>query len=138
MEVQLIVLALCITLTLAVDGNNIFDLIKLNNIVGIRELLARDPQVLNQRGPGGQTPLMNAVLSGQLSAVSALLEAGADVTIGEKDGYTPMVGDNAPLATVVPVRNLLNVRLTDLSVARSRISGQGGDSSGADRSWNSV
>jgi hypothetical protein len=34
---------------------------------------------------------MNAVLSGKTSAVEALLKAGADVTISEKDGYTPMV-----------------------------------------------
>jgi hypothetical protein len=34
---------------------------------------------------------MNAVLSGKTSAVEALLKASADVTISEKDGYTPMV-----------------------------------------------
>ena len=47
---------------------------------------------LNEIGPGGQTPLMHAVLQGQLKAVKALLAAGADTTIGEKDGYTPMHG----------------------------------------------
>jgi len=47
---------------------------------------------LNGKGPGGQTPLMNAVLMGKLDAVEALLSAGADVTIPEKDGYTPMHG----------------------------------------------
>jgi hypothetical protein len=40
----------------------------------------------------GQTPLMNAVLSGKGSAVKYLLKKGADVTIAEKDGYTPMHG----------------------------------------------
>ena len=47
---------------------------------------------INQRGPGGQTPLMNAVLSGQTEVVKALLELGADHKIPEKDGYTPMHG----------------------------------------------
>jgi ankyrin repeat protein len=47
---------------------------------------------INLVGPGGQTPLMHAVLSGKAAAVKFLLERGADVTIGEKDGYTPMHG----------------------------------------------
>jgi len=35
---------------------------------------------------------MNAVLSGKLQAVKVLLSKGADTSIGEKDGYTPMHG----------------------------------------------
>ena len=35
---------------------------------------------------------MNAVLSGKLRAVKVLLSKGADTSIGEKDGYTPMHG----------------------------------------------
>ena len=42
--------------------------------------------------PGGQTPLMFSVLRGSGRAVKALLEAGADTSIPEKDGYTPMHG----------------------------------------------
>jgi ankyrin repeat protein len=58
----------------------------------IRRELEKNPGELNERGSGGQTPLMHAVLSGKLNAVKALLELGADATIGEKDGYTPMHG----------------------------------------------
>ena len=47
---------------------------------------------INTIGPGGQTPLMHAVLSGKLKAVKALLKLGADTTIGEKDGYVPIHG----------------------------------------------
>ena len=54
--------------------------------------LISNGQDINQRGPGGQTPLMNAVLSGQTEVVKALLELGADYKIPEKDGYTPMHG----------------------------------------------
>lgn len=51
--------------------------------------LLRDNGIdINIRGPGGQTPLMYSVLGGKEKAVKALLEEGADVTIGEKDGYT--------------------------------------------------
>ena len=35
---------------------------------------------------------MSAVLGGHLEIVTMLLEIGADVTIPEKDGYTPMHG----------------------------------------------
>jgi len=41
----------------------------------------------------GQTLIMNAVLHGKsIEVVSALLDNGADVTIGERQGYTPIHG----------------------------------------------
>lgn len=45
-----------------------------------------------QEQGSGQTPLMSAVLSGQAQVVTILLKKGADVTIGEKDQYTPAHG----------------------------------------------
>ena len=56
------------------------------------ELKAAPIEDINAIGPGGQTPLMMAVLSGKDEAVRILLSRGADVTIGEKDGYTPCHG----------------------------------------------
>lgn len=47
---------------------------------------------INTIGPGGQTPLMHAILMGKEKAVQVLLANGADTSIGEKDGYTPMHG----------------------------------------------
>lgn len=47
---------------------------------------------INARGPGLQSPLMAAVLSGKLNAVRELLLRGADPHVPEKDGYTPMHG----------------------------------------------
>jgi ankyrin repeat protein len=41
---------------------------------------------------GSQTPLMQSVLHGKIKMVKFALENGADVTIGERDGYTPMHG----------------------------------------------
>lgn len=58
----------------------------------LKQLVTSKPALLNAVGPGGQTPLMNAVLSGNVNAVKVLLAANADVTIGEQDGYTPMHG----------------------------------------------
>lgn len=42
--------------------------------------------------PNGQSALMQAVLEGKETAVETLLAMGADTTIGEKNGYTPMHG----------------------------------------------
>jgi ankyrin repeat protein len=47
---------------------------------------------LNVRGPAGQTPLMAACLGGHADVAVLLLDAGADATIGEKDGYTCLHG----------------------------------------------
>ena len=48
---------------------------------------------VNAVGPGGQTPLMNSVLTGCLPCVEFLLgREGVDAAIPEKDGYTPMHG----------------------------------------------
>lgn len=43
-------------------------------------------------GSGLQTPLMAAVLHGNFAIVDVLLAAGADATLGEKDGFTPLHG----------------------------------------------
>jgi ankyrin repeat protein len=43
--------------------------------------------------PGSlQSPLMAACLGGHLVAAETLLELDADVSVPEKDGYTPMHG----------------------------------------------
>lgn len=47
---------------------------------------------LDERDSTGQTPLMYSVLHGYTNAVRYLLSAGADTSIGENDGYTPMHG----------------------------------------------
>ncbi len=56
------------------------------------ELIAAG-QDINERMPGNlQSPLMASCLGGNLDAAKALLELGADVTVPEMDGYTPMHG----------------------------------------------
>ena len=59
----------------------------------IRSLLKEDGVDMNIREPSsGQTPLMGSVLRGKPNIVDLLLEAGADASIPEKDGYTPPHG----------------------------------------------
>ena len=48
---------------------------------------------INALSPRGlQTPLMQSVLHGRTKMVKFFLDNGADVNIGERDGYTPMHG----------------------------------------------
>ena len=72
------------------DAQALFAAVQADDAGAIERELERSD--INSRGPGGQTPLMHAVLSGKVNAVKALLKLGADTSIGEKDGYTPMHG----------------------------------------------
>ena len=72
----------------------------------LEKALDRYPDAINTPGPGGQTPLMNAVLSGKLNAVKVLLGRGADTKIGEQDGYTPMHGAGFQVCPARAVRTL--------------------------------
>ena len=58
----------------------------------LQSLIANGAAGLNERGPGGQTPLMMSVLMGRTKAVKLRLASGADTTIPEQDGYTTMHG----------------------------------------------
>lgn len=79
-------------LLLCVATADIYSEVQKDSQAGIKTELEGGADI-NQIQPGsGQTPLMNAVLSGKLQAVKYLLRKGADFTIGEKDGYTPMHG----------------------------------------------
>ena len=71
--------------------NDIFDLIARQDVKKIESALDSKSELINKKGPGEQTPLMNAVLSGKSEVVQFLLSRNADVSIGEQDGYTPMV-----------------------------------------------
>jgi ankyrin repeat protein len=101
LQFTVIVVLLAIASVLCVT--EIFDAVAKDDRAAIEAVLAEDPSSLNIIGPGGQTPLMNAVLSGKVTAVKVLLEHNADVTIPEKDGYTPLVsiGFRTPLACYI-------------------------------------
>lgn len=108
----LLVVLLCAA-TLVSSKSDIFQLVAREEISEIEELLDRQPQLLNKQGPGGQTPLMNAVLSGKTNVVKLLLSRNADVSIGEQDGYTPMVRESSLLylhATLYHSVNLNNLK----------------------------
>jgi ankyrin repeat protein len=72
----------------------------------LHTILGADPSLLNARHAStGQTPLMMATLQGKTDAVKALLQMdGVDVTIGEKDGYTPMHGAGFQVYIVLSIQ----------------------------------
>mmetsp|Transcript_532 Transcript_532/g.1094 ORF Transcript_532/g.1094 Transcript_532/m.1094 type:complete len:193 (-) Transcript_532:208-786(-) len=73
-------------------GAQFFDAVQNDDIARAARLL-KDGADINTQSPGGlQTPLMQSVLSGYEDMVQFLLSKGADTTIPEKDGYTPMHG----------------------------------------------
>ena len=91
------VLALCAALATAAasptGADAVHAAVAADNVPLLQSLRQQDPALLNARREGsGQTPLMAACLAGKSAAVRALLAAGADFTIGEKDGFTPMHG----------------------------------------------
>ena len=89
MALRTILLALVAAASAAGD---IFAAVKRDSMEDIKAALAADPSALDRTGPGGQSPLMHAVLMGKGAAAKYLLKRGADVSVAEKDGYTPMHG----------------------------------------------
>jgi len=58
-----------------------------DDAAAITSSVQTNPSALESIGPGGQTPLIHAVLTGKATAVKTLLELGADALATEKDGY---------------------------------------------------
>jgi len=81
--------SLFVSLLLSSGASKIHDFVQQDRV---EELKTAPEQDLNEIGPGGQSPLMLAVLSGKEEAVRVLLDRGADTSIAEKDGYTPCHG----------------------------------------------
>ena len=75
----------------AADGR-LLDAAMANRVNDLQIELENGANINVQDNASGQTPLMAAVLRGNIQSVEYLLNNGADVTIGEKDGYTPAHG----------------------------------------------
>lgn len=87
-----LLIALVTRAAAAANPKELFAAVVADDATQLEKALQRNPDAINTKGPGGQTPLMHAVLTGKLISVKVLLGHGADTTIGEKDGYTPMHG----------------------------------------------
>jgi ankyrin repeat protein len=82
------------------------------SLQGVIEALQQgaDIDIVDTRS--GQTPLMAAILRGKVRVVNYLLENGADVTVAEKDGFTPAHG--AAHAGNIEIMRLLHDRGLDV------------------------
>lgn len=74
----------------------------------------------NYQGPFGNTLLHSAVITGNIQEVARLLSAGADPTIANRDGRTPV--DVAAIMGHQNISDLLMMRVAQPD-AQNRISG---------------
>jgi ankyrin repeat protein len=58
----------------------------------VKELLASDPKLVNDKDKNGDTPLHQAALHGQFEAAQILIDAGADVNAA--NNYAPFLPDD--------------------------------------------
>lgn len=79
-----------LALVALVRGNNVHRYVHMNDLEKLEaEILGKRSTELNAvEAHTGQTPLFKAVSEKKTTAVKMLLKAGADATIGDKDGYT--------------------------------------------------
>jgi ankyrin repeat protein len=70
----------------------IHDAARKGDVKKIKDLLASDPKLVNDKDKNGDTPLHQAALHGQLATAQALIAAGADVNA--KNNYPPFVPDD--------------------------------------------
>jgi ankyrin repeat protein len=72
-------------------ATRIMEALRAGDNKGFKKLANEDPKVGNLKGPGGTTPLMQAVLYGDLDAVRLLLVNGADPNIRNEAGATALM-----------------------------------------------
>ena len=92
---MILVVLLFLFLILDVNGRNEYHAAVMQNSVSKAEHIFEsdiDANIDERDDRSGQTPLMMSVLMGRTDLVKFFLEKGADVTIPEKDGYTPVHG----------------------------------------------
>ena len=89
----LLLSALAVLAAPAVDRSALMAAVVADSADAVRQALIATPQALNSQDEAtGRTALMSASLGGYARAASTLLAAGADWTVPENDGYTPLHG----------------------------------------------
>lgn len=71
--------------------SELMDAVRSGDIEAVRRILGQDPAAVNERAPGGETPLHIAAENGMADIVRILLAAGADA-------HAVDAGENTPLS----------------------------------------
>lgn len=83
------IVCLMVSATL-VSAEDISEAIERGDTLTVRSILARQPELLNNRNQDGLTPLNLAASKGRLTIVRDLLALGADWRIGDNEGSQPI------------------------------------------------
>ncbi len=76
--------------TLGANEPPIFDAARLGTAAEVNKILKADPAMRDARNQLGATPLHLAATNSDSGPLKALLAAGADVTVRDKDDLTPL------------------------------------------------
>lgn len=69
----------------------LMELLRKGDRAAFQKLLKDEPKAANRKGPEGSTPLMYAVLYGDVDSMRQLLEAGADPNVRNEAGATALM-----------------------------------------------
>jgi ankyrin repeat protein/L-ascorbate metabolism protein UlaG (beta-lactamase superfamily) len=78
----------CVSTMLA---TSIHELINSDDLTGIVQALQTNPELLEQRNESFLSPLNYAVCEGKLEMVSLMIDAGADIHRGDREGSQPLI-----------------------------------------------
>ena len=82
--------ALLLGISQAVFAGEIHDAVRADDLAKVKALVAKDPQVVNEKDARGRTPLHFASYAGNQEIVAFLLAKGADVRATDPEGFTPL------------------------------------------------
>ena len=76
--------------SLNINGQEIFDVIKANDLAKIKTLIEKDLSLLLLSDAGGNTPLLLSVINGSTQIVDYILSKVVDINAKDNRGFTPL------------------------------------------------
>jgi len=86
-----IILSLCLFFAVtAIFAQDVYQAVTEGNVKLVKELIAKDPGLLDAKNQDALTPLNLAAEQGQLEVAAVLLELGADPYLGDNENSMPI------------------------------------------------
>jgi ankyrin repeat protein len=85
------VIVVLLLVTINIQGQEIFDAIKNNDLPKVKELIAKDPQLVASRNARQSTPLHIAAAYDNEEIAKYLIEKGSDINIPNGNFYSPLM-----------------------------------------------